>query len=129
MRLVLFLSILCFNSFGQRTFLLDTSETDSIELTDYKIYLVSENIDINFIGREIPKDKRFQLTRGLAIDADNLFKDQYVKASNDQYYKQFHNRDRFVDSTDYEKGKLIYQQTYKRIESNARRDSKKKIKN
>jgi hypothetical protein len=129
MRLVIILTLINFSAFGQSTFLIDKSQTDSIQLKDYKIYSASENIDINFIGRQIPKSKRFKPTKNESITADNLFKEQYVKACVDQYYKQFHDPHLYDDSTEIEKAKGTYEKSYRRIESNAKRDSKKKIVN
>lgn len=128
MRIILLLTLINFSSFGQRTFEINKNETDSIELKNYKIFSVSETVDINFIGREIPKSIRFKLTKEESITADNLFREQYVKANIDQYYKQFHDPEQFDNSEELERAKSTYQQTYKKIESNAKRDQLKKIK-
>jgi hypothetical protein len=122
------MTLISFSSFGQRTFEINKNETDSIELKDYKIFSVSETVDINFIGREIPKSLRFKLTKEESINADNLFREQYVKAHVDQYYKQFHDPEQFDNSKELEIAKSTYQQTHKRIENNAKRDQLKKIK-
>jgi hypothetical protein len=128
MRLILVLTLVSFNSFGQKTFEIDKTETDSTDLNDYKIFSVSEDVDINFIGEQIPKSKRFKLTREEAITADQLFKEQYVKASVDQYHKQFINPDQYSEgSAEFEKAKQTYERTYKTIESKAKRDSRKRI--
>lgn len=117
-----------FSCLGQRTFEIDKAETDSIDLKDYKIFSVSENVDMNsFIGREIPKSKRFRLTREEAVTADKLLKEQYVKASVNAYYKQFQNLSQHEDSAALEKSKQTYKNSYKTIESRAKRDSKKKL--
>jgi hypothetical protein len=122
------MTLVSFSCFGQRTFEINKNETDSIELKDYKIFSVSETVDINFIGREIPKSLRFKLTKEESINADNLFREQYVKANVDQYYKQFHDPKQFDNSKELEIAKSTYQQTHKRIENNAKRDQLKKIK-
>ena len=129
MRLVIILTLVNFSVFGQRTFSIDKSQTDSVQVKDYKIYSVSENIDINFIGRQIPKTKRYKPTKEESITADNLFREQYAKACVDQYYKQFHNPDLYDDPNEIEKAKITYENSYKRIESNAKKDLKKKILN
>src|SRR5690606_28571169 len=128
MRLILLLILISFNCFGQKTFDINKTETDSTDLKEYKIFSVSENVDINFVNRQIPKSKRFRLTREEAITADKLFREQYVKATVDQYRKQFINPDQYSEgSAEFEKAKQTYQNTYKRIESNAKKESKKKI--
>ena len=128
MRLIFLLTLISFSSYGQRTFEINKNETDSIELKDYKIFSVSETVDINFIGQEIPKSRRLKLTKEESITADNLFREQYVKVNVDQYYKQFHDSKQFDNTEELERAKSTYQKTYKRIERNAKRDQSKKIK-
>lgn len=127
MRLSIILTLINFCAFGQRTFSIDKSQTDSIQVKDYKLFSVSENIDINFIGRQIPKSKRFRPSREESIAADNLFKEQYVKARVDQYYKQFHDLDMYDDSTEIERAKRTYESSYRRIESMPKRTQKRRF--
>lgn len=117
------------NSFAQKTFKINKNETDSIILKDYKIFSVSENVDINFIGRQIPKSKRFKLTKEQATIADTEFRNQYVKANMQQYYKQSNDPEQFVDSLESEKAKISYKQSFKKTKSSIKKDQKNKIKN
>lgn len=121
-------TVISFSCFGQKTFQINKNETDSIDLKDYKIFSVSESVAIDFIGRQIPKARRFKLTKDLSIAADNLFREQYVEASIDQYAKQLNGQDQFKNSVEIKRDKLLYQKTYKRIVRNAKKDQLKKIK-
>jgi len=125
----IFLAMFSIDSFGQNTFTINKTEVDSIQLKYYKIFLASENVEVNFIGGQIPKSKRFKLTKEQAMKADTEFKNQYVKAGMQQYYKQSNDPERFEDSLDLERAKASYKQTVGKFENNITRDQRKKIKN
>lgn len=125
---VLVMLFICVNCSGQKTFEINKAGTDSIQLESYKIFSVSKDIDINFIGKQIPQSKRFTPTKEDAIIADQIFKEQYVRANTDQYYKQFHDPNRYHSNNQPEKSEKIYQNTNNRIESKAKKDLRRKLK-
>jgi hypothetical protein len=127
MRLVFFLTLLSLNSFGQRTFVIDKGETDSIQFKDYKIFLASDNVVIDFLEREISKSNRFELTRDEAIKADKEFRQQYVDANLSQYYKQLSHTKEPLDSTAIENLKRANKRLIRKIERNALQYQRKRI--
>ena len=129
MRLVFFLTVLSLNSFGQRTFIIDKGETDSIQFKDYKIFLASNNVRIDFLEREISKSKRFKLTREEAIKADKEFRQQYVQANLSQYYKQLNNTKARLDSAAIENLKSENKRLVRKIEKNAIKYQRTRIDN
>lgn len=125
-----FLTVFSIDIFGQKTFAIkNNNEIDSIILKDYKIFSASENVEIDFMGKQIPKSKRFRLTKEQAITADTEFRNQYVNAIKQQYYKQSNDPKLFIDSLEIEKTKIFYNQTIKKFEKNITSDQRKKIKN
>lgn len=128
-KLTIFLIILNLSAFAQKTFNINKNDKDSITLKDYKIFSVSANVAIDFIGKKIPKSKRYHLTKEDIIIADNEFRKQYIKASIQQYYKQQNDPELFSDSSDLTTAKLHYSQTIKKFIRNVTKDQKNKIEN
>ncbi len=127
--LSLFLTILSLNTFAQKTFTINKNATDSIVLKNYKIFSLSENLDINFIGKQIPKSKRFKLTKEQAMTANSEFRKQYVKAGIQQYYKQLNDPEQFSDSLELDKSKISYKKTIKKFKANVIKDQRTKLNN
>lgn len=66
---------------AQRTFQIDKSYLDSMSFTGYKSFIVLKYFDINFIGRKIPIEVRFNLDTVQIKLTETAIKTQYVNAN------------------------------------------------
>jgi len=95
---------------SQQTFHIDTSFLDTIEFKKYKTFIVSKDVDINFIGRSIPYSGRFTPDTSEARAADNAIQTQYAKAALQQLDKQYNNISAYADTVEWQSAYNTYQE-------------------
>jgi hypothetical protein len=129
MKVLLTFSTLLFSSvcFSQKTFHVDTSFLDTIEFKKYKVFVVSKDLDINFIGRRIPYADRFTPDTLEATSADNAIQTQYAKAALQQLDKQYNNISVYADTVEWQRAYKTYQERRPKIIKRQQKDQKNKI--
>lgn len=87
---------------AQNTFQIDKSYLDSTSFGKYKTFIVSENFDINFIGRQIPAHRRFTLDTAQLNLTEQAIKTEYYNASVRQLDRQWAQMETYKESYDWD---------------------------
>jgi hypothetical protein len=87
---------------AQRTFQIDKSYLDSMSFTGYKSFIVSKKFDINFIGRKIPVDERFNLDTVQIKLTETAIETQYVNANVRQLDSQWAQMKSYKEAYDWD---------------------------
>ena len=74
---------------AQNTFQIDKSYLDSSSFDKYKTFIVSENFDIDFIGRQIPDHRRFTIDAAQLNLIEQAIKTEYYNARVRQLDRQW----------------------------------------
>ena len=114
-------------SFAQKTFQIDTSFLSIIEFEKYKLFIVSKDFDIDFIGRQISYNDRFTPDKSDAIATDNAIQTQYANAALRQLDKQHDNISTYTDTAEWQKAYNRYQEQRPKIIKRQQNDQKSKI--
>lgn len=112
---------------AQKTFRIDPSFLDTIHYNKYKAFIVSEEVDINFIGKKISRSDRFTPTISEAKAADNAVQTQYADAAINQLDKQYRRGDFYGDTAGWAKAFQSYQQQRSKMMLREQRGQKKKV--
>ncbi len=107
--------------------MVDKSNVDSIEYERYKVFIVPTEEEINFIGRTIPDDLRFNLTTNQAKITNDAINNQYAEACINQYFIQQNTMRLFSNPHELQDAKDIYRRTKKKANKNYKKDEKNKI--
>ena len=83
---------------AQNTFQIDKSYLDSTSFGKYKTFIVSENFDIDFIGKQIPAHRRFTLDTAQLNLTEQAIKTEYYNASVRQLDRQWAQMETYKES-------------------------------
>ena len=94
------LSLIALNA--QNTFQIDKSYLDSTSFDKYKTFIVSENFDIDFIGRQIPAHRRFTIDAAQLNLIEQAIKTEYYTARVKQIDSQWAQMETYKESYDWD---------------------------
>jgi len=123
---LLLFSVVCF---AQKTFHIDTSFLDTLNFKKYRAFIVSKDLDIDFIGRRIANKDRFTPDKFEASAADNAIQTQYANAALQQLDKQYNTITAYTDTAEWQKAYKTYQEKRPKIIQQNQKDQKNKIQN
>ncbi len=114
--------------FSQKTFSVDRHFLDTLSFDNYKVFIVSKQADINFIGKNIPENKRFTPDTVEAKETNKAIQTDYASARERQLKKQI-KADNFSDSADWRKAVQNYKEHKDKLFRTFETEQKKKIQN
>ncbi len=114
---------------AQNTFHVDTLYLDTMDYQKYKVFIVSKDFNIDFIGRQIPMADRFTPDISEAKAANDVIQTQYADAEIHQLDKQYNNASVYADTTEWKTALGMYKKRRPKIVYRQRQDQNNKIQN
>lgn len=87
---------------AQNTFQIDKSYLDSTSFDKYKTFIVSENFEIDFIGRQIPAHRRFTVDVAQLNLIEQAIKTEYYNARVRQLDRQWAQMESYKEAYDWD---------------------------
>ncbi len=124
---ILAFGLICCQSFGQRTFQIDKQQVDSLDYRRFKVFLALNTLEIDFIGRSVPADRRFTIDTIQAREAEQAIEQHYKDARMQQLDKQYNDRNRYSNQQAWQKSSQYYRQNKLKLEKAFLREQKKRL--
>ena len=113
-------------SFSQKPFPITKNFLDTLDFKKYRVFIVSKDFDIDFIGRKIAQTQRFALAGSDAKKSDNAINTEYADARKKQLEKQYRINN-FSDTADWKKAVEAYQEQKQKLLNTFEQEQKHKI--
>jgi hypothetical protein len=114
---------------AQKTFSIDKNHLDSLAFGKYKSYIVSNSFDINFIGRQIPIDKRFTPDTSQIGLTEKAIRTQYYNARVRQLDSQWQQMKEYKDSYDWKLAVKQHKRSRPKMLANFKKQQQKDLDN
>lgn len=114
-------------SFGQRTFYINKNEVGSLVYQKFKVFLVSNNVEIDFVGRKISASKRFIIDTLQAKEVELAIEQQYKDACMRQLYRQYNDKKWYNDSSEWKKSVQYYKKHEAKFEKASLKDQQERL--